>query len=134
MGTSSAQIDETVAVVAEPAVNTEPELASSEDDWLCAWCLEAVAKNQHRFSYEGRDEFVFTNPEGIVFEIITFSRAGGCVQKGLTTLANTWFPGYAWSYALCAGCGQHLGWFYAGKDQFLGLIKDRLVRRLCLRN
>ena len=87
-----------------------------------------------RFQYEGRDEFSFTNPEGIRFEIITFSRTLGCRQTGAPTLEHTWFAGHAWSFCHCAGCGQHLGWFYTGPQDFAGLIRNRIVRALLVRN
>jgi hypothetical protein len=103
-------------------------------DWLCAWCLNPVAHEQDRFKYEGRDEFTFSNPEGIRFEIITFLQTRGCLESGPPTLHYTWFPGHAWSFCHCDRCGQHLGWFYSGQHQFVGLIKDRIKRALLLRN
>jgi hypothetical protein len=33
--------------------------ADPAGDWLCAWCLHRIANDRDRFSYEGRDEFVF---------------------------------------------------------------------------
>ncbi len=108
--------------------------ASSAGDWLCAWCHNRVANEKDRFRYDGRDEFAFSNPEGICFVILTFDPTLGCEPAGLPTLEHTWFPGHAWSYCLCDSCGQHLGWFYAGQHHFAGLIKDRLVRALGVRN
>lgn len=120
----------------------EPELGqrtargtgNSADDWLCAWCLNRVSKEQDRFSYQGADEFTFTNPAGLQFEIITFSQAAGCRGAGAPTLDHTWFAGHAWSFGHCQACGQHLGWFYTGPQEFVGLIKNRIVRSLCLSN
>lgn len=115
---------------AEPAVasRTKPALGDATGDWFCAWCLNRVANDKDRFKFDGQDEFVFTNPEGIRFEIITFLQVPGCHDAGLPTFEHTWFPDHAWSFCLCDRCGQHLGWFYTGPNDFAGLIIRRLVR------
>ena len=126
----------TTPTVSEPSLKsrTVPAVSTAEGDWLCAWCLNRVANEKDRFKFEGKDEFSFSNPAGIHFEIITFSQTLGCKQSGVPTLEHTWFAGYAWSYCQCDSCGQHLGWFYTGSDQFAGLIKTRIVRGVCVRN
>ncbi len=125
-----------IPAIAEPEV--APDTATAPDDtandWLCAWCQNRVASEKDRFAYNGKGEFTFRNPDGIRFEIITFSRTLGCKESGTPTLAHTWFPGYAWSYCQCGECGQHLGWYYAGKTGFAGLIIARIVRAICVRN
>lgn len=128
--------DVTVAVAPEPLIepSAEPATADAARQWLCAWCLNPVANENERFQYEGRDEFSFKNPEGMRFEIITFARSLGCRQNGAPTLEHTWFAGHAWSFCHCARCGQHLGWYYAGPHHFIGLIKNRIVRALLVRN
>jgi hypothetical protein len=122
--------------LAEPESEIRPAPATGEaaGDWLCAWCLNRVANDKDRFSYEGKHEFAFSNPERMRFAIITFSQTLGCRQTGVPTLDHTWFPGHAWSYCQCDRCGQHLGWYYTGQHQFAGLIKDRIVRGLYVRN
>ncbi len=122
--------------VAEPEVGsrTTTQAGDPAGDWLCAWCLNRVANERDRFRIGGQDEFAFTNPAGFKFEIITFSETQGCRETGEPTLEHTWFPGYAWSFCQCAECGQHLGWCYAGADHFVGLIKERIVRALYIRN
>jgi hypothetical protein len=87
-----------------------------------------VANEKDRFTLNGKDEFSFVNPQGMRFEIITFGRVRGCRESGEPTLADTWFPGYAWSFCHCDGCGQQLGWCYAGLLRFTGLDKARVVR------
>jgi hypothetical protein len=135
---SPVKADDVVEVtgIAEPVLGTRPAaaLATAEGDWLCAWCLNRVANENDRFKFDGRDEFTFTNPEGIRFEIITFSETLGCPQSGVPTLEHTWFPGHAWSYCHCDGCGQHIGWYFTGPHHFAGLIKGRIVRALTVRN
>ena len=121
-----------------PGADTETRPRASvgdpAHDWLCAWCHHRVASEKDRFQYDGRSEFAFVNPDGIGFNIITFGRAPGCRQVGQPTLDHTWFPQHAWSYAVCGGCGLHLGWHYTGPHHFVGLIRDRLVRALFVRN
>ena len=122
--------------IAEPEApnRTLAAYGDPEGDWLCAWCHHRVANERDRFQYDGKDEFAFSNPEGIRFEIIAFSQTLGCHQTGVPTLEHTWFPGHAWSYCHCYNCRQHLGWFYSGPHEFAGLIKSRLVRALGVRN
>lgn len=125
-----------IPTVTEPELGsrTEPQTAGAAGDWLCAWCLNRVANERDRFAFDGRDEFTFSNPEGIRFEIITFERTLGCRPAGVPTLQHTWFAGHAWSYCLCDRCGQHLGWYYSGTHEFAGLIKARIVKAECVRN
>jgi len=132
---------ETDAGLAVPAVveagvvpHTATSTGDTENDWLCAWCLNRVANERDRFLYDGKNEFTFSNPAGMRFAIITFSRTLGCQESGTPTLEHTWFPGHAWSFCQCDGCRQHLGWFYAGQHEFAGLIKSRIVRALGIRN
>ncbi len=119
-----------------PALGTRTSTAtaSTEGDWLCAWCHNRVANETDRFSFEGKDEFSFRNPEGIQFEIISFSETRGCCETGLPTLEHTWFPDHAWTYSHCDQCGQQLGWHFTGQHEFTGLIKKKIVRSLYLRN
>jgi hypothetical protein len=109
-------------------------LGDPAGDWLCAWCLRRVATERDRFDYSGQDEFALSNPAGIRFDLITFSRTIGCRQTGAPTLDHTWFPGHAWSFCQCGCCGQQLGWYYAGQDNFVGLVRERIVRAAFLRN
>jgi hypothetical protein len=124
------------SAVTEPEARDRPALTSSDPagDWLCGWCHNLVANERDRFRYDGQDEFTFANPEGIRFAIITFAPTRGCRQAGAPTFEYTWFPDHAWSFCLCARCRQHLGWFYRGQHEFAGLIKDRIVRAMCVRN
>ena len=131
-----ADTGQVVPLIAEPEVQPDTATATgdTENDWLCAWCHHRVANDKDRFPYNGKDEFTFSNPEGIRFAIITFSRTLGCRQNGTPTLEHTWFPDYAWSFCLCDSCGQHLGWYYRSKIEFAGLIIARIVRAVCTRN
>lgn len=96
---------------------------------LCGICLEPVTARRHRISVNGGHQHTFTNPAGVVFEIGCFSDAPGCRTTGIPTKEFTWFPGHGWIYALCAGCGSHLGWYFTsgGGSGFFGLILERLA-------
>lgn len=107
---------------------------AAQEDWLCSWCHSRVANEQDRFKFEGQDEFTFSNPEGLRFDIITFSETHACSESGVPTLEHTWFADHTWSYCLCTHCGRHLGWYFAGQYEFAGLVKDRIVRALHVRN
>jgi hypothetical protein len=129
VGSSPAETTDEV-VQPEPVVS----LGDVANDWLCLWCHNVVANEKDRFHYHGQSEFFFSNPQGIGFAILTFARTLGCVQQGLPTAQDTWFPGYAWCYSQCDECGMHLGWHYSGKQDFAGLIKARIVRAVHVRN
>ena len=133
---ASLEVEFALPSVGVPALGTQtaPDVGAAESDWLCAWCLNRVAADSDRFQYEGKDHFTFSNPDGVVFRIMTFGKTLGCRQAGVPTLEHTWFPQYAWSFCQCDQCGQHLGWFYTGDHQFVGLITERLVRGQCVRN
>ena len=76
------------------------------------------------------------NPAGILYRIRCFASAPGCTEAGEFTTEYTWFAGFAWRYALCASCWEHVGWVYRrsaeasdGLGAFFGLIADKLVER-----
>ncbi|KAK2563374.1 Protein cereblon [Acropora cervicornis] len=74
----------------------------------------------------------YVNPNGCVHETLTFYRAKSFRLRGRHTTENSWFPGYAWTIAECAQCGNHLGWrFTAVKrglspSKFWGLTRKAL--------
>lgn len=116
----------------EPEVKVETEL--QPDDWLCLKCSKKITTDKDRFLYNDQSEFQFANPDGYIFDIITFNAADGCREQGKPTLEFTWFPGYSWSFALCSRCGLHLGWKYSGEFSFYGLIRARLIKGAALFN
>jgi hypothetical protein len=105
-GTASAEEDIGLGVATIVESEAQPDTATAtgdtENDWLCGWCHSRVASEKDRFPYEGKDEFTFRNPEGIRFEIITFSKTLGCRETGTPTLEHTWFP----VLTLYAGSGR----------------------------
>lgn len=116
----------------ETIVKTETEL--QPDDWLCLKCNKKITRDKERFMYDGQTEFRFTNPEGFVFDIITFRSADGCREEGIPTEQFTWFKNHSWRFAICTRCGLHLGWKYSGQFSFYGLIKTRLIKGAALFN
>jgi hypothetical protein len=56
---------------------------------------------------------VFSNPAGVVFRVLTFTRIRDDADvEGPASTDATWFAGYAWSALHCSSCGCHLGWRY----------------------
>jgi hypothetical protein len=95
--------------------------------YWCAACRTRIAGEDAAISVAGAHRHHFVNPAGMAFEIGCFAEAR-CTVEGAATLADTWFAGFAWAYALCANCRAHLGWRYEGDGaRFFGLILARLV-------
>jgi len=93
------------------------------DQIVCRCCGLRITAAGQRIEVNGAHDHTFTNPEGIVFHIGCFARVQGCSFVGEPTGEWSWFAGYAWSVAYCAGCGLHLGWRYSsGDDAFHGLV------------
>lgn len=96
---------------------------------LCAACGHRITTEATRIEMDGRHQHHCVNPHGYAFDIGCFAAAPGCRVCGAPTLEFTWFAGFAWSYALCGGCNELLGWRYDGSDgsSFYGLILNRIV-------
>ena len=109
----------------------EHALNRSDRGILCAACRYRVTADGHRIAVSGGHDHRCVNPHGIQFHIGCFRQAPGCVTLGEPTTEFTWFPGFAWSQALCKGCSQHLGWRFESAEAsvFFGLVLDRLIVR-----
>ena len=96
---------------------------------VCATCGHPITTERERIEVKGRHEHRCVNPGGVIFHIGCFQRAPGCIAQGVPTMEFTWFPGFAWNYALCSGCSTSLGWTYQGVGvaHFVGLILNRLA-------
>ncbi len=107
-------------------------LDDHEHDQLlrCARCGHPVTSEGRRRHVAGSHRHVFANPVGVIFEIGCFSEAPGCAAVGTPSREFSWFSGMAWQVAVCAACGLHLGWRFAGDGPafFFGLILSRLYR------
>ena len=111
---------------AQDGVRSEPAI-------VCAACRGTITSARHRIVTHGSHEHRFMNPAGFLFHIGCFGEAIGCRIVGPDSLEYPWFPGFAWRFALCGQCGQHLGWHFRhfrmeGRDSFFGLILNRLLQ------
>lgn len=90
-------------------------------------CGEPITSRAHQTTVAGSHVHHRTNPAGVTFEFGCFSAAPGVAVVGPATDEHSWFAGCVWSFALCGGCTEHLGWLFEGAERFYGLILDRLV-------
>lgn len=96
--------------------------------WRCAACGKEVAADRDRIPLEGSPTRSFVNPAGIEYVIAGFREAHGCAAQSERSPYWSWFAGFAWQIAACAGCAAHLGWrFTSASEAFYGLILDRLI-------
>lgn len=93
---------------------------------LCARCGAQLTDASQRIEVLGQHQHTFFNPAGVVFQIACFARAPGCRGLGPFSDAFTWFPGHRWQIALCAACGEHVGWHFQGDGTFSSLIEARI--------
>ena len=98
---------------------------------LCRQCLHVITSPKQQKIIDGSHVHTFANPEGIVFEIVCFQDAWGCGYIGPTSPEFTWFRGYVWRIAVCAGCQTHIGWRFSNADDiyFHGLIAGRIITK-----
>lgn len=93
-----------------------------------AHCLFKITSPEFLFFVDGLHVYHFTNPVGNSFQIRLFSKASGCKEEGSPSLEYTWFPNFAWNFALCANCNRHLGWKYHSEwKTFFGLIANQII-------
>ena len=95
---------------------------------MCAACGSPVTDESQRTNVQGSHDHFCINPADEEFHIGCFVNAPGCAVGGVPTEEYSWFPGYKWRYALCASCGEHLGWEFLGLGNFFGLVLDRLKK------
>jgi hypothetical protein len=128
-GVTRAAAGETVDGVDEIADEVIDEVVGELDDTIrCRRCEHGVTAGRYAVEIGGAHAHTFRNPAGWSFRIGCFADAPGAAVAGAATYAHTWFPGYAWRFAHCGGCGSHLGWwFVGGSDAFAGLVLSRLA-------
>ena len=113
-------------------------LGDQEENWFCCRNCDAPIAPSSALMKSDRGPLVFSNPQGVVFEIVTLSAAQNLKLWGEPTTEATWFSGYAWTVAFCAGCRAHLGWRYDAAvsgvtpASFFGLLRAELVERKSL--
>ena len=95
---------------------------------VCRNCRQTITDAESLFSFDGSRTHTFFNPAGIIFEIICFSKAPGCVVHGPASTEFCWFSGFTWRLAFCGNCLAHLGWLFESVDSsFFGLILKKLI-------
>lgn len=97
---------------------------------VCRRCGRAVSHADSRFAPTGAgSSFVFANPAGRVFEIITVRAIEGVITSGQPTEEHTWFAGFAWRAISCASCQAHLGWRFDAESSptFWALITTEIL-------
>ena len=103
------------------------ESVQPEDCLWCACCDHPITSLQQHISMHGKHLHHLCNPHGLEFDVACFAEAWGALVRGPRADAFTWFPGYTWRLAVCADCGEHLGWYYESEEHaFYGLIADKL--------
>lgn len=107
-----------------------PRELPRQDLVLCRFCRAPITTRLDALDIGEAHQHRFINPAGSQFLVGCYRLAPGCDISGLATEEYCWFEGFAWQYASCTDCGEHLGWFYQSgeSDQFYGLIVDKLVR------
>ncbi len=105
-----------------------PATTTPDDDLLrCAACGHAITREAYRIEMAGAHTHSFVNPGGFVYHVGCFAIAGGCEHVGEPSTAFSWFPGWSWQIAICAGCRAHVGWlFRCANEQFHALIVSAL--------
>ncbi|GAB6042876.1 cereblon family protein [Endothiovibrio diazotrophicus] len=94
----------------------------------CTACGHPVTDERLRIQVQGAHRHHCVNPVGLAFQVNCFSEAPGALALGHPQAEYSWFTGHRWRYALCGGCGEHLGWHYEGIERFFGLIEGSLKR------
>jgi len=116
------------AVVEADTADRSEEEQQPEEALFCAACSHLITYENQAVEMHGSHHHTFFNPAGIVYEIRCFSKAQGCLHHGESSAEFTWFAGYTWCLAMCAGCQTHLGWFFSsGEASFYGLIGRKLA-------
>ncbi len=117
------KINHTVTV----KLDSQKEEKEEKRSIFCKSCNHKITSFEEFIPIDGHYRHTFKNPVGLVFQIGCFKDAEGCVIYGDPTHDHTWFPGFDWSFAHCAHCNRHLGWYYQDNGRsFFGLILDNL--------
>ena len=96
---------------------------------LCKVCDQVITTEEERISISGQHVYTRVNPGGFAYTFACFREAPGCRGVGAASYEHAWFAGHCWRIAVCAGCGEHLGWYFRNGNVFYGLIRDRLVEK-----
>jgi len=115
----------------------DEELRPTDDDdgplLVCRACETVVARTAWVGAPDdGPAARVFFNPQGVVMKVVCLRRVAHVRAGGTPTQEFSWFPGYAWSYGMCGGCGRQLGWRFTpvgAGTTFWTVLADAVVER-----
>ncbi|XP_073954251.1 protein cereblon-like isoform X2 [Choristoneura fumiferana] len=101
----------------------------------CGACGGELARRAHMFAMSSDGVHAnYTNHGGFMHDIVTV-RSARNTSLGAPSAEYSWFPGYCWRVAQCAGCTAHVGWrFDAMKKrlrpaQFYALCRNVVLPR-----
>ncbi|WCJ29491.1 ATP-dependent protease La (LON) domain protein [Euphorbia peplus] len=98
----------------------EIDLLKSFDLVRCKKCQTVIARRSDMLVMSSEGPLgAYVNPEGFVFEIMTFYRANGLALHGRASEEYSWFPGYAWTVTKCINCGSQMGWLFTATKKNL---------------
>lgn len=101
----------------------------------CRQCNAIIASTKDIFSLsDDGPQSAFINEYGYVHSTITLRKIVQLpLLYGNPTTENSWFPGYAWSIALCSNCANHVGWKFVKTQSHLSPSSFWGLSRLSLR-
>lgn len=81
----------------------------------CGACNRPLARKKDIFNVPGSEGVAgaYVNSYGSVHQTLTVKRLQDPTSvelQGRPCTQDSWFPGYAWTIAVCGTCGRHLGW------------------------
>lgn len=112
-----------------PRPSLGPAKGRQRDLYCCALCESPITTSDQAIIRAGNHYHDRTNPDGMRFLLACFSTAPGCEVDADSHSEHSWFEDYRWMVARCGRCAVQLGWLFRGKDEFFGLILDRLILR-----
>ncbi|KAG5307589.1 CRBN protein, partial [Pseudoatta argentina] len=105
--------------------------------YVCVNCESFIGRQSHMFpmNKEG-PQGSYVNPGGVIHETITFYHVQGVLLNNSDPSTEySWFPGYAWTIAICKGCRHHVGWKFTAVQsnlrpkEFWGLTRRSLKNK-----
>lgn len=102
----------------------------------CAQCKVEIAAKSDVFTVPGAEGTTgaYVNPQGFVHQTVTLRTASNLILVGSPEPEHSWFAGYAWTIAYCAGCHSHMGWRFTptrrgggGVASFFGVRRSELT-------
>ncbi|XP_045453726.1 protein cereblon-like [Melitaea cinxia] len=113
-----------------------PTLCLQKSVLCCSSCAAEIARREDIFAMSSEGVHSnYTNLGGYMHDIVTVARASNTELSGAPSTEFSWFPGYAWTIALCAACMAHVGWRFDAQrrslrpQRFYGLCRNYVQPR-----